>query len=114
MITLTQYEEKFDEWDSFIEHSKGSTLHSYRKFLNYHKDKFQDSSLMFYHNNNLVAVLPGVLVESSFISHPGASYGGLIYKEGLKIDKLYKIHEEILITQKRIKYIKLNLDFLIQ
>ena len=112
MITLTQYEEKkFDEWDSFIEHSKGSTLHSYRKFLNYHKDKFQDSSLMFYHNNNLVAVLPGVLLENSFISHPGASYGGLIYKEGLKIDTLYKIHEEILNYSKENKVHKIEFRF---
>lgn len=97
MITRRKYaEEKINEWDEFVKFSSASTLHSSRKFLNYHQKKFNDSSLMFYQKNHLVGVLPGVIKEKTYISHPGASYGGLIYKEGLKINYLFEIHEQIL------------------
>ena len=55
-------------------------------FLNYHIDrKFQNHSLLFYQKNILICVLPAALVvenkDTILYSHPGASYGGLIYKK---------------------------------
>ena len=90
---VTKYSDDFSTiWDDFVNTTNGGTLHSKRSFLNYHKDKFQDFSLMFKIKNKVVAILPAVIVDKKLISHPGASYGGLIYKENLKMESLLDIN----------------------
>ena len=90
---VTKYSDDFSTiWDDFVNTTNGGTLHSKRSFLNYHKDKFQDFSLMFKIKNKVVAILPAVIVDKKLISHPGASYGGLRYKENLKMKSLIDIN----------------------
>ena len=92
-IIVTKYSDNLSTiWDAFVDSTYGGTLHSKRSFLNYHKDKFQDYSLMFKIKNEIVAILPAVIVDEKLISHPGASYGGLIYKEKLKTESLLDIN----------------------
>lgn len=84
MVELKKYQQKFyDHWNDFCLNSQfGNFLHS-KKFLNYHKNKFKDESLLFFHNNELVAILPAASLQNNskiVISHPGATYGGLIEK----------------------------------
>lgn len=91
-VIVTKYSDDFlTTWDDFVDVTYGGTLHSKRSFLNYHKDKFQDYSLMFKVKNKIVAILPAVIVDKKLISHLGASYGGLIYKENLKMEILIEI-----------------------
>ncbi len=69
-------------WDNFINSSNNGTLFHYRSFLNYHENiDFDDNSLLFYKNNQLIALLPAILRNNEFISHPGISFGGLLYKQ---------------------------------
>lgn len=73
------YSEKHKEsWDNFVSQSKNGTFLFYRDFMEYHKHKFNDFSLLFYKGETLVALLPGNLKEQTFYSHQGLSYGGLI------------------------------------
>lgn len=58
-------------------------MHS-RQFLSYHPaDRFDDHSLLFYDRHRLQAVLPAASTSESdnlcLRSHPGASYGGLVF-----------------------------------
>ena len=46
--------------------------------MEYHKDRFQDYSLMVFDENKLVAVLPANRVEVEVFSHQGLTYGGLV------------------------------------
>ena len=47
--------------------------------MDYHKDRFNDHSLMVFYNKKLVALLPAHLsAEGLLSSHPGLTYGGLI------------------------------------
>jgi hypothetical protein len=72
------------EWDAFIDNQSinGTFLQS-RRFLNYHKNRFADVSLMFYRNSKLVCVCPGCEItdggEKIFYSHKGSTFGGLIF-----------------------------------
>ena len=84
-----------DEWDEFVLSTSGGTLHSRREFLNYHKEKFEDLSFIFTLDNEIVAVLAAAVLNDKLVSHPGASYGGLIYKQNLKLEQIIEIKKII-------------------
>ena len=44
--------------------------------MDYHKDRFEDYSLMVFKDEKLVAVLPANRVEDKLFSHQGLTYGG--------------------------------------
>jgi len=65
--------------------------------MEYHKDRFEDFSLMIYKRNKLFALLPANKVDNELHSHQGLSYGGLILKNtGIKFLDYTKIFSEIL------------------
>jgi len=86
------YTDKYkDLWDKFVENSRNGTIFHTRKFLSYHpKGRFEDFSLMFLKDGNIVAVLPGCIDYSKgkqvLASHKGSTYGGFVipYKLGIK------------------------------
>tara|TARA_B100001250_G_C19789018_1_gene785558 strand:- start:584 stop:1534 length:951 start_codon:yes stop_codon:yes gene_type:complete len=73
-----------EDWERFISSSSNGTIFHYRKFIDYHENPpFQDSSLLFYKKNHLIAVLPAAIKDNQFISHPGISFGSFIYNTQL-------------------------------
>lgn len=81
----------FKKWDDFIEKSKSGTIFHTRKFLSYHpKNKFEDYSLLFLKDGNIVSVLPACLIKKDnelvLASHQGSTYGGFVipYKFGIE------------------------------
>ncbi len=94
-------------WDEFIDISNNGTLFHKQSFLNYHiQRKFSDSSLLFYKKKHLVAVLPAALVQKSenkiLISHPGASFGGIVLQRRSSfalIQEIVKALDEYLVKQ---------------
>ncbi len=55
-----------------------------RDFMDYHKDRFTDHSLLFYEDDNLCAVFPASEKQSELTSHGGLTYGGFILGAGAK------------------------------
>ena len=52
MISVEQYsEDKRNIWDNFVQNSRTPMFMFERNFMEYHKDRFQDNSLMFYEND---------------------------------------------------------------
>ena len=70
--------DKADEWNQFVAKSKNGTFLFDRRFMDYHADRFEDASLMFYRHNSLYALLPANLKDGVLISHGGLTYGGLV------------------------------------
>lgn len=70
--------EKKAEWDSFVESCKTPLFFFKRDFIEYHADRFNDSSLMFYKDNVLVSVLPASNDNEILVSHGGLTYGGML------------------------------------
>ena len=68
----------YSEWNVFIENSKNGTFLFQRDFMEYHKDRFEDFSLLVYFKKKLVCVLPANIYGNKIYSHQGLSYGGLI------------------------------------
>lgn len=64
--------------------------------MEYHKDRFEDNSLLIFNTNELVAVLPANRSEDILISHQGLTYGGLILKQDLKLAEVIQGYHSIL------------------
>ncbi|RED48458.1 GNAT family N-acetyltransferase [Seonamhaeicola aphaedonensis] len=88
--------EYFQIWNEFISKSKNGTFLFHRNFIEYHKDRFEDFSLLVFRKNKLVTVLPANKVDNTLHSHQGLSYGGVIVKPELKFNILIELFREIL------------------
>lgn len=70
--------DKKHEWDEFVNSSKNGTFILRRSYMDYHGDRFEDCSFMFYDQKKLIALLPGNIAGTTFLSHQGLTYGGFI------------------------------------
>ena len=83
--SVKQYQESdYTNWNAFIGQAKNATFLFHRDFMEYHKDRFEDFSLLIFENEKLVAVLPANRVDNIVFSHQGLTYGGLVYADKLK------------------------------
>ena len=74
------------EWDRFVSTAKNATFLFSRDYMDYHRDRFADHSLMVFSDQVLVAVLPANLhANGALISHEGLTYGGLVVSRAAKL-----------------------------
>ena len=85
MVTIRRYSST-DEilWNQFNLKSKNSLFMFDRNYMDYHKDRFIDHSLLFFSDDELIAILPLSEKEGVFYSHGGLTYGGFISDEKMK------------------------------
>lgn len=96
MITIKPYlSENKAIWNEFIENSKNGIFMFNRNFMEYHSDRFIDNSLMFFDNDNLIAVLPMNIRDKVLYSHQGLTYGGFITDEKMKQYKMLECFEAL-------------------
>lgn len=85
MITIKKYEKNDREtWDDFCKNSKNPLFMFERNFMEYHQQRFVDHSLLFYHMDELIALLPMNENEGALYSHAGLTYGGFISNTKMK------------------------------
>ncbi len=65
-------------WDRYVSRARNATFLFYRGYMDYHADRFQDFSLLFYKNGKLYALLPAHRRGTTLYSHFGLTYGGLL------------------------------------
>lgn len=110
--TIKRYKESdFTLWNTFVSQAKNATFLFDRNFMEYHKDRFEDYSLMVYDNEKLVAVLPANLVDTILYSHQGLTYGGLVYGEKMKLTAVIQVFKTILkyLNENKITKIQIKL-----
>lgn len=94
MVTCIMYDASLkDQWDSFVDDCKTPLFFFKRDFLEYHADRFIDSSLMFYEDDALVAILPATKLNDQLVSHGGITYGGFLYSARLRAATLRSVFE---------------------
>lgn len=72
-------------WDEFVSQSKNGTFLFYRDYMDYHADRFPDSSIMFLaEDETLVALLPATAKGKTLSSHGGLTFGGVISNNRMK------------------------------
>lgn len=97
MLEIIRYEEKYkSQWNEFLKLSKNGTFLLSRNYMDYHKDKFTDHSLLVFRKNKLVCLFPANESESEIISHQGLTYGGFVLGKNIKLDTSIEVFEGIL------------------
>ena len=86
MIEVRKYNfEDKELWNEFVASAKNATFLFNRNFMDYHKDRFEDYSLLCFKKDRLIAILPANIVGSTLYSHQGLTYGGLVLQESTKL-----------------------------
>lgn len=104
MYKVEEYsEEKKEQWNQFVLLSKNATFLFNRDYMDYHKERFVDSSVMIYDEENKLKAIFPASINNEFIvsSHGGLTYGGLIVDYTIKTNKSLQIFEEILFFYKK-------------
>ena len=68
----------YDAWNRFVENSKNGSFLFHRDFMEYHKERFEDYSLMVFKKETLMAILPANISGNCVFSHQGLTYGGIV------------------------------------
>jgi hypothetical protein len=85
-----------DAWDQFVRTSKNGTFLIYRDYMEYHRDRFEDSSILAYDpDGRLAAICPAHAVDSAFVSHAGLTYGGLIVDATMTLPRMLELFESV-------------------
>ncbi|MFW9606908.1 MAG: GNAT family N-acetyltransferase, partial [Prevotella sp.] len=72
MFEIRKYTaDKKEEWNKFVNKAKNSTFLFDRNYMDYHSDRFNDNSLMFYKKGKLYALLPSHKIDNILYSHFG-------------------------------------------
>ena len=103
-IVKRYQENDYENWNAFIGQAKNATFLFHRDFMEYHNDRFQDYSLIVLDGEKWVAVLPANIVGNEVFSHQGLTYGGLVYKEKVKLASIIEIFKCIYIWRYHCDY----------
>ena len=101
----------YSNWNAFVDQAKNATFLFHRDFMEYHQDRFEDFSLLVFDKNKLVAILPANRVDDTVYSHQGLTYGGLVYNNKIKLEKIISIFRSILffLSENEIKKIQIKI-----
>jgi hypothetical protein len=65
-------------WDEFVDNSRNGTFLFRRDYMEYHRDRFADFSLVITTGEHVSALFPANRNGDTVISHAGLTFGGLI------------------------------------
>ena len=105
------HENDYEKWNAFIAQAKNATFLFHRDFMEYHKDRFEDYSLIVLDDEKWVAVLPANVVDNKVFSHQGLTYGGLVYSDKVKLASVIQIFKSVLffLNSNKIEKVQLKL-----
>lgn len=93
------------EWDDFVRTSRNGHFLFYRDYMDYHKDRFKDSSLIVRNDKNeIVTLLPAHHIDQQFCSHLGLTYGGFIVDEKMKTALMLDVFDHTITFLKQHSY----------
>lgn len=82
-------------WNSFVSKARNATFLFDRNYMDYHADRFDDNSFMFYHKGKLKAVLPANVVGDTLYSHQGLTYGGLLLDKKATVEDVLECFDSL-------------------
>ena len=103
MIKVVKYNDNYsDIWNSFNTKSKNYMFMFDRNYMDYHRDRFLDHSLMFYDEDELIAILPASENDNMLFSHGGLTFGGFISNEKMKQHTMNDCFDSLIIYAKEL------------
>ena len=82
-------------WNSFVSRARNATFLFDRNYMDYHADRFDDNSFMFYHKGKLKAVLPANVAGDTLYSHQGLTYGGLLLDKKATVEDVLECFDSL-------------------
>jgi len=111
--TVKRYRESdYEHWNTFVSKAKNATFLFHRDFMDYHKDRYEDYSLMVFDEEKIVAVLAANKDGEVVYSHQGLTYGGLVYGEKLKLASVILIFKAVMFYLNENKITKIQIKTL--
>ena len=80
-------------WDEMIAHSRNGVFLFFRDYMEYHSNRFQDASLLFFDEHDLLAVLPANRNGNQVVSHGGLTFGGVISQYNLGASAMLEVFD---------------------
>jgi hypothetical protein len=98
VITLRRYSDSDAEsWNRFIASSKNGTFLLNRNYMDYHRQRFDDHSLLAFDTDGaLLAVIPAHRRDDMLVSHGGLTYGGVISDDAMTPLKMLGLFDSLL------------------
>ncbi|AZQ64412.1 GNAT family N-acetyltransferase [Flammeovirga pectinis] len=89
-------EDDKDRWNNFNERCVQQHFFFNRNYMDYHKERFSDFSLIIEDKNkNILALFPANLSDNKIYSHQGLTFGGLLYLPRTFVQKVIDILSSI-------------------
>ena len=94
-VIVNQYKPDQQQlWDEFVEASKIPHFMFKRNYIEYHSDRFEDSSLIFTNQkNHILGVIPANVSNNLFYTHQGLSFGGFILSREVTADLIHEMFQ---------------------
>jgi hypothetical protein len=84
-------------WNAYVEQSKNGTFRFDRRYMEYHADRFEDFSLLFFNESDrLAAIMPASRHGDTVVSHGGLTYGGVVSNEEMKTATMLRLFDSLL------------------
>lgn len=97
-IEIVPYEAKYQAaWNQFNHQAINGLFLFDRDYMEYHRDRFQDHSLLLYLRGQLAALLPLNLAGRQAVSHGGLTFGGLLIGARLKTQDYLLLFSQLLV-----------------
>lgn len=98
MITVEKYSwASKANWDDFVKACKNNHFMFYRDYMEYHSDRFEDSSLIFRaEDGTICGLLPANINKDVLYSHQGLTFGGLLLSKKSTTRMVCDIFEALL------------------
>ncbi|MBX9929530.1 MAG: GNAT family N-acetyltransferase [Gemmatimonadaceae bacterium] len=80
-------------WNAHVARAKNGTFLHDRRFVEYHRDRFVDASLIVEEDGTIVALLPANVSGDTLVSHAGLTYGGWVIDEAMSVERMVQLFE---------------------
>jgi len=83
------------KWDAFVRSSKNGTFLFLRDYMDYHAERFEDSSLVFARDSDIIALFPAHRSGGHVYSHQGLTYGGFVVSDSMTTPTMLEVFEQL-------------------
>lgn len=99
--------EACNAWDELIESARTPLFFFKRGFMEYHSDRFEDASLMFYEDGKLSAVFPASRHGKALVSHGGLTFGGMLFSSKVRANTVMAVFDALVTHARGLGYEKI-------
>lgn len=94
---VVRYRDEMKEsWNSFVAEAKNGNFLFMRDYMDYHRDRFDDHSLVFLRDGRMIACLPAHRTDDVLSSHRGLTFGGIVMHERIRLSHVMTIFRSLL------------------